>query len=186
VFAGDANHVAWVSDLHLTADGRPVGVFSIQVDSAALPSGHPDAGQDHRYGYATWTATGWQVAEIGFAGTRLYVGEDDYTGNICLDPDHLDVVYCSTDADPETGEPLISATDHKRHYEIYRGQTSDGGITFHWTPITRDSTVDNLRPIVPAKHGPHTPLLWYRGSYHTYRDYQTQVVCLMIREHEHE
>ncbi|MBI3461856.1 MAG: BNR-4 repeat-containing protein [Planctomycetes bacterium] len=176
VFRGDKDNVAWVSDLHLSPEGRPVAVYSVQKNAAGLRSGDEQAGQDHRYRYASWDGNAWCDHEIAFAGTRLYVGEDDYTGNICLDPDRLNTVYISTNADPTNGAPLISATDHRRHFEIFRGLTADGGATWAWSPITRDSTADNLRPIVPKWDSDHCALLWFRGEYRSYRDYQAEIV----------
>jgi hypothetical protein len=89
VFRGNADSVAWVSDLHLSADGRPYAVFSVQKNSAGLTSGDHAAGTDHRYHYAWWNGSAWRETEIAYAGSRLYPGEDDYTGNICLDPKRL-------------------------------------------------------------------------------------------------
>jgi hypothetical protein len=182
IFRGDLNNVSWVSDTHLSAEGRPYVVFSVQKDNAGLPSGNKAAGQDHRYHYARWDDREWHEQEIAFAGTRLYVGEDDYTGNICLHPDRLDTVFISTDADPVTGKPLISKADNRRHFELFCGHTVDGGKAWQWRSITRDSTVDNLRPIVPKWTADNTVLLWFRGKYLSYRDYQTEVVMLRVQE----
>jgi hypothetical protein len=176
VFRGDANNVAWVSDAHLSADGRPYVVFSAQKDSAGLRSGDDAAGRDHRYHYAWWDGRAWHDHEIAFAGTRLYAGEDDYTGNLCLHPDRLNTVFISTNADPMNGRPLISSADGGRHYEIFRGETDDDGQSWHWQAITSNSTVDNLRPIVPKWEADRTALLWFRGKYLSYRDYRTEVL----------
>ncbi len=180
LFRGDANNVGWVSDVHVSTKGGPYVVFSVQKDSGGLRSGDPLSGKDHRYHYAYWDGRAWQDHEIAYAGTRLYAGEDDYTGNICLHPDRLDTVFISTDADPLSGKPLISQADRQRHYELFRGQTADGGKSWQWEPITRDSGVDNLRPIVPQWNSENTLLLWFRGTYRTYRDYQTEVVMLKL------
>ncbi len=177
VFAGDPNNVAWVCDLALDEQGRPVGVYSVQKDSAGLPRGQ--GGEDIRYGYARWTGTRWVKHEMAHAGSRLYAGEDDYSGLAALDPDDLSTVYISTNAQPVTGEPLISKTDGKRHYEIFKGVTADGGASWKWTAITRNSTVDNLRPIVPKWDRDHTALLWLRGVYHAYTNYSLEVVGLI-------
>jgi hypothetical protein len=179
IFRGDADNVGWVSDTHLSEDGHPYVVFSVQKNAAGLKSGAASAGQDHRYHYAWWDGRKWHDHEIAYGGTRLYAGEDDYTGNICLHPDHLDTVYISTDADPASGKPLISSADHRRHYEIFRGKTADGGTTWRWQPVTHNSTVDNLRPLVPKWNCDKTALLWFRGTYQTYRNYQTEIVVLI-------
>jgi len=171
VFAGDPANVAWVSDVHLDESGRPYGAFSVQKE--------PEC-QDHRYHYARWTGAEWVEREMAYAGTCLYAREADYTGLVALDPDDANVVFISTDADPASGEPLVSVKDQRRHYEIYRGVTADAGATWEWTPITKDSTADNLRPIVPAWSREKTALVWLRGVYRTYTDYDLEVVGLIF------
>ena len=175
VFAGDAEHVAWTVDLELDADGHPVAVFSVQRDGAGLPPGQ--GGMDHRFHYARWDGERWDVHEMAFAGTRLYAGEDDYTGLAAIDPDDPRVVFISTDVDPATGEPLVSASDGQRHHELYRGETVDGGGTFTWQAITRHSARDNLRPVVPRWGRERTVVLWLRGTYRSYTDYDLEVVA---------
>src|SRR3989442_15692373 len=146
VFAGDADNVAWVIDLELDGQQRPYVVFSVQKDGRGLPRGQ--GGMDHRFDYGRWDGSAWRVHEIAYAGRRLYAGEDDYTGLAALDPRNPNVVYISTDADPATGAPLVSHADGRRHHELFRGSTRDSGATWRWEPITANSTVDNLRPIV--------------------------------------
>ncbi len=179
IFAGDADNVAWVSDIHLDDQGRPYVAYSVQKGGAGLPE--KDHGQDHRYRYARWTGRRWLDYEIAYAGTRLYAGENDYTGNIALDPADPDTVYISTNADPRTGRPLISAADGLRHWEIFRGRTRDGGRTWVWTPLTRDSKVDNIRPLVPYPDQEFTAVLWLRGTYTSYTNYAMEVVGLIER-----
>lgn len=178
VFAGDPANVAWISDMHLDAEGRPVLVYSVQKNAAGLGPAHPQAGQDHRYRYACWNGKRWRDQEIAYAGTRLYPGEDDYTGNLCLDPYDLNIVYVSSNVDIRSGCPNASG-----HYEIYRGQTHDRGAAWDWTPLTRNSHVDNLRPIAPAGDGSRGIVLWLRGKYVTYRDYDLQVVGVLGDRH---
>src|SRR5947208_1248376 len=83
------------------------------------------------------------------AGACHAAREDDYTGLAALDPNNADVVYISTDAEPVTGTPLVSTADGERHHELFRGTTRDFGATWSWEPITANSTMDNLRPLVP-------------------------------------
>ncbi|MBI4621721.1 MAG: hypothetical protein HY736_00685 [Verrucomicrobia bacterium] len=42
--------------------------------------------------------------------------------------------------------------------------------------MTRNSTADNLRPIVPIGDRLGTLVLWLRGTMRTYRDYDFEVV----------
>jgi hypothetical protein len=70
-----------------------------------------------------------------------------HAGLAALDPRDPDTAYISTDADPVSGAPLISHADQKRHYELFRGRRSAAG-RWSWTPRSRNSTSDNLRPII--------------------------------------
>jgi len=82
-----------------------------------------------------------------------------------IDPQNTNVVYLSTDADIATGKLLISTADGRRHHEIFRSETTDDGATWQWTPVTANSTMDNLRPLVPQWKDERTALVWMRGSY---------------------
>jgi hypothetical protein len=177
IFRGDPDQVAWVSDLHLDRAGHPYVAYSVQKNSGGLPSGQ--GGEDHRYRYARWDGRQWHDHEIAYAGRRLYAGEDDYTGNISLDPEDPDTVYVSADVDPGTGRPLVSRRDGRRHYEVFRGVTRDGGATWRWSPVTRDSAADNIRPIVPKWPGGSTAVLWLKGTYRKYTDYDLDVVGII-------
>jgi len=153
---------AWVWDLHLDRAGNPVVVYST----------HPDP-MDHRYRYARWNGKSWDDRQIAYAGKRLYDRERQYSGGICLDPDDINTIYLSSGVRIEDGKPNTSG-----HWELYRGATSDRGKTWRFEPLTRDSKVDNLRPIVPAGHPAGRFVLWYRGVYRSYTDFETEVVVL--------
>src|SRR5690606_26679773 len=90
-----------------------------------------------------------------------------------LDPRDPNILYISTTIDPRDDAPLA-------HYEIFKGVTGDGGATWTWMPVTENSTVDNLRPIVPPSDGPENALLWYRGVYSTYANFNVEVVALIL------
>ncbi|HUS32228.1 MAG TPA: BNR-4 repeat-containing protein [Kofleriaceae bacterium] len=158
---------AWTWDAAIGADGKPVTVFSTFPD--------PERPYyDHRYRYARWDGSAWQVHTIAYGGTGIYVVEGFYSGGITLDPDDPNIVYFSSNVVPQTGEPTTSGK-----FEIYRGVTSDNGATWRITPVTSGSHVHNLRPIVPAHHTSPTEIVWLRGSYDTYLDYRVQVVGLV-------
>ena len=144
-----------------------------QKDSAGVPPGR--GGMDHRYRYAKWDGKRWNDYEIAFAGTRLYAGEDDYTGNIALDPNDPDFAYISANVDPQDGSRLPG-----NHYEIFKGATSDDGRHWTWTPLTEESSHDNLRPVVPSWNKDRTIVLWLRGVYTSYTDYDLDVVGMII------
>lgn len=169
VVDGASMQRAWTIDVASDASGRPVGVFQTRANGSNL---------DHRYFYSRWDGAQWQVNQIGYAGSYLYSAEDDYTGLIAIDPSHVDTIYLSSEVNPATKAQLIGA-DGKRHYELFRGQTPDGGATWRWTPITFNSTEDNVRPIMPKWDASHSALLWMRGDYATYTSYDTQIVALL-------
>ncbi len=157
---------AWVWDLEYDAAGAPVAVYIATRDSTT--------GNDLRYRYARWDAgTGrWIEREIAYAGTHLYDGENHYAGGITLDPSDPSVVYTSSDVHPETGAPTA-------HYEIYRGITTDGGASWKWIPLTPGAAEDQIRPFVPRSNGNHHAVLWLRGRYTAYTDFDTDVVGLL-------
>ena len=177
IFRGDAANVAWPADLELDRGGRPFAAYSVQKDSAGLPPGQ--GGTDLRYRLARWTGTRWDDSEIAFAGTRLYAGEDDYPGGVALVPGDPSTVIVSTNADPATGRPLVSRADGRRHWEICRGHVDGDGRSWRWQPLTRDSGVDNIRPVVPNADGRDPIVIWLRGRYRAYTDYDLEVVALL-------
>ena len=120
--------------------GRPFLAYSVSKDRE---------GNDHRYRYARWDGSRWLDHEIAYAGSRLYRDEVHYTGLVTLNPQDPDEVFISTNADPASGRPLMSHADGRRHWEIFRGVTRARAATWTWTPVTTDSTADNLRPIMP-------------------------------------
>ena len=142
--------------------GQPTIVFSVRHSVT-----------DHRYWYGSWDGTTWQTAEVAYAGTALTAEEEDYTGLAALDPADPTHLVISTNADPVTGAPLVSVADQQRHWELWDGRQA-GGI-WTWTALTRDSTTDNLRPVVAALNGARA-LLWMRGSYPGYTTYDTDIV----------
>ena len=180
IYRGDPQHVAWIVDFVLDSNEHPVCVYSVQYNSAGLPVGQ--GGDDLRYRYARWDGSVWHNYALAYAGCRLYSGEDDYTGLAAIEPDDPSIVYISTNSDPMTGNPLISSADGKRHHELFRGNTTDGGQTWTWTALTKDSKADNLRPMRPQCTDESNPnqyraLVWLRGEYRAYTDYLQEVVA---------
>ena len=77
--------------------------------------------------------------------------------------------------------PLPSTSDTQRHYEIWRGDTNDGGESWTFTLVTSNSSVDNIRTMMPESSD--VPILvWMAGEYITYQNFNTKVKCLIGEE----
>jgi hypothetical protein len=178
VFQGDPDNVCWVDDLKLDKHGRPRLIFSVKKDGRGTRG---KGGMDIRFHYGSWDGTSWRTHEMAYGGTRLYPGEDDYTGLAALDRNDPNIVYVSTNADPRSGKPLVSSADSLRHHELFRGTTPDDGKSWRWEPVTANSDADNIRPIVARWEDPRTSLVWMRGTYRNNRgDWSTEVVATIL------
>ena len=176
---------AWTWEIASQSNGAPVCVFTVQNDFAPVGGPDPDW-QDDRifYYYARWTGSAWQKRFIAQAGRPLYMAEDDYAGGICVDQQNPNVVYISSNAQnpfslADTTNVTLRAN---QRYELWRGITSDGGLTFSWTQITTNSTSDNLRPYIPRRNGGEQCVIWFRGTYTTYTSYACSVVGLFTTQ----
>ena len=174
VYAGNKDNVAWTMDLHLDKNGNPYTVFSVQKDSAGMRP--RSGGEDIRYHFARLIDGKWQVNEIAYAGSKLYAGEDDYSGLAALDPQNPNRMVISTNANPESGVPLVSNADGDRHYELFEGKSSDNGKTWKWQPLTQNSLQDNIRPIIPIWDSSDSFVLWLRGRLESYTWYNLEIV----------
>jgi hypothetical protein len=178
VFAGTAADHAWSIDVQLDRHGLPYIAFSVHTQPSA---GLGDAMEtDGRYYYARFDGATWHVHAVASAGSALSRDEPFYTGLVALDPHDPDRLFISTDVDPRSGRPLVSGRDGRRHHELFEGKSADGGAAWSWAAVTADSTVDNIRPIVPTWDSQHTALLWLRGRYTTYKDYDLDVVGIVF------
>jgi hypothetical protein len=158
VFRGDARNVAWTVDLRLDSTAKPYAAFSVRDEAKRL-----------HYHHARWDGRAWRANRMAHAGTALYAAEGDYSGLVALDPSDASAAYISTNADPHTGARLP-------HWEIYNGVTRDGGASWSWSALTRDSAHDNIRPIARPVDRDRTVVLWLRGTYRSYTDYELDVV----------
>lgn len=147
----------WTWDISVAADGTPV------ITLADFPSRSA-----HRYRYATWSAAaGWEdrviVADAGPAFDPDGA-EPSYSGGVMLDPDNPDVVYLSR----KVGS----------YFEIQRSVTRDQGLTWTSSPITANSTRNNVRPFVVSGTGETGAgaVLWMAGSYTRYTNFGTAIV----------
>jgi hypothetical protein len=158
---------AWNIDLARYHDG------SIALLWQARVVGSDPQNPDLRICYARFDGHTWRLTYLVKGGLKLYASEQDYTGLGALDPDDPHTVYVSTTYDPR--DDTTSLTRH----EIFRGTTCDEGETWQWTPVTANSTHDNLRPIMPKWDKRRSALLWFRGNYYSMNSFNTEVVGIL-------
>ncbi len=163
VFSADSNDHAWTSDMQLDSSGYPVLAYSVRIGT------NGSGGNDLRYRYSRFDGTTWHDYQIAYAGSCLYSGQPSYSGLISLNPSDPNTVYISTNADPVTKAALS-------HWEVYRGFTNNNGASWTWTPITANSTLDNIRPNLPIWDNQHTALYWLKGTYTSYTNYSMSAV----------
>lgn len=170
----------WTWDVAYEADGSPVAAFQVRRGEVT-----GDGWADARiyYYYARWNGSSWEKRFIAHAGRPLYDREEDYGGGMTIDPQDPRVVYISSNAlrpfelDELDDVPLNPGD----RYALYRGVTSDGGRTFEWSEVTPGSTENELRPHAIISPGEPTDVVWFRGRYDTYTEYQARVMGLVHR-----
>lgn len=129
---------------------------------------------DHRYRMVFWNGKKWIDREVAYGGTCLYDNESSYTGLITLDPVDPTYVIISTNVDPTTNKY------NNGKYEIYSGKVNpnDNILTIKWQPITYNSPVHNIRPVILNKDGKRV-VLWQRGDYKTFVNYDLDTVGII-------
>jgi hypothetical protein len=173
VFDGVNMTHAWTISIYLDNEGRPYALISARANDDPENTNF----QDHRFFYARYDGTQWHVFQLAKAGARLWDAEQDYTGLAALNPSDPNVVYVSSTIDPRNEAPLAV-------HEIFQGRTQDGGQSWTWRPLTQNSTVDNLRPLVAAWDSENSLLVWFRGTMDRSQDYDCAMVGLLMRSGE--
>jgi hypothetical protein len=156
---------AWNHDIVRYADG------TIAILGQARVNGTGTTDPDKRMLYFRFDGSSWKATYLAKGGSHLYADEQDYIGLGALVPDDPTTIYISTPYNPTT-DAMASGGKH----EIWRGTTCDNGATFKWTPVTANSTKDNVRPIVPKWDASHTALLWMQGTYTSAQNYAMAIV----------
>jgi|GEM_PF-545184 len=158
----------WNHDIVRYADGTIAITGQGRANNcSSTPS---DSDPDKRFFYSRWDGSTWKTTYLVKGGPKLYSSEQDYTGLSALHPDNPNVIFVSTTVDPRDDKTTFP------HHEIFMGVTCDNGATWEWAPLTSNSTVENIRPIVPKWDADHTLLLWLKGTYTSAQSYSTQVV----------
>ena len=154
----DGAEQAWVHDVAADSLGRPVIVF------ASFPSA-----ADHRYQYARWTGSAWDVHQITPAGGtfREDGGSPYYSGGLTLDHEDPSRVYLSRQTGPAA-------------WQVETWTTPDGGAS--WSSAAVTSAGKNVRPVSPrgmSATGGDMSVIWMNGGYPSYVTYDTAVQALM-------
>lgn len=171
-WGGERMSHCWTTDIRSRADGSVAAVLTARAGEDELHLDRRRAAPDLRFFYARMAPSGeWTVNELAKAGPGLMPHEEDYTGLAAIDPYDLGSVFISTPIDPRDGSALV-------HREIFHGRAAAAGAFWAWTPVTEDSDVDNLRPIVAAGDPSRTPLLWFRGPMTASQHYCCEIVLL--------
>lgn len=159
-----AERSAWTSSIATDSENRPHIGYTLYLTN-----------EDHRYRIAHWDGSTWIDREVAHAGKCLYLNESSYTGLITLDPSDPSRVVIATDVDPTTGKDLGGT------HEIYTAKVGpkDDTRTIQWQPVTRDSPHRNIRPVIVAGEG-YRVVLWLRGPWRTFTDYESDVVGMVI------
>ncbi|HEX6584325.1 MAG TPA: BNR-4 repeat-containing protein [Thermoleophilaceae bacterium] len=154
----DGPEQAWVHDVAADSAGNPVIVF------ASFPSA-----ADHRYHYARWTGSAWDVHQITPAGGtfREDGGSPYYSGGLTLDHEDPSRVYLSR----QLGAGA---------WQVETWITGDGGTT--WLSQAESSSGKNVRPVSPrgmSATGGDMSVIWMNGGYPSYVAYDTTIHALM-------
>ncbi len=155
---------AWTCSMAVDAEGLPHLGYTLYLNN-----------NDHRYRISSWNGKRWVDRQVAYAGGCLYPAESSYTGLIALDPEDPAKVVISSDVDPKNGKRSGG------QYEIYAASI-DEDDTIHsikWKPVTQNSDVRNIRPIIVSGDG-YKVLIWMRGEYQTYTDYDCDAVGIVL------
>ncbi len=155
-----AANAAWTSSITVDGKGHPHIGYTLYISN-----------EDHRYRIASWDGEKWHDREVAYAGNCLYTNESSYTGLITLDPSDPSVVFISTDVDPKTAKEIGGK------HEIYRAKVgvTDDIHSIVWEAVTQNSPVCNIRPVI-VRDGDNRIVLWNRGEFRTYADYDLDAV----------
>jgi hypothetical protein len=182
---GQTNFRCWNDDIQSYSNGTVECIIATRINDDTQGN---DTGimPDHAFFFCRYDGTNWNDTYLCQAGTKLYSSEADYVGLGSLSPDDPNTIFISTKYDPRAVKSGVTDTnlEYSSAREIWKGVTTNHGVTFTWSPITQNSVRDNLRPIVPAWDQNNTALLWFRANYIGAQSYDAQPVGLVDRHSE--
>ena len=184
---GMTNYRCWDDDVQRYDDGTIECIISARINQSAHIGGYPDQEDpDHAFFFCRYDGTKWTPTYLCQAGYKLYSDEADYVGLGALSPGDPNTIFISTRYDPRAVQAGVTDTNqpYASRHEIWKGVTTNHGASFTWTPITQNSTHDNLRPIVPAWDANNIALIWFRATYSTAQIIDGAPVGLVERHSE--
>ena len=151
---------AWIADIAQDEYGNPVILYTKSPTET-----------NHEYWYTRYTKNGWESMKMCNSGEwfpQTQKGkkerEPHYFGGLTLHPDNINVVYLSRQ---------INGV-----FEIERWETKNKGETWQKEAITKNSTIDNVRPYIPRGQPKTSPevVLWMENQkYIHYTNYKTSI-----------
>ena len=158
--ASEESGRAWVFDIASDENDSPVILYARYPKETA-----------HIYHYVSYDGEEWGDHQICDAGKWFpqtpqegYEREPHYSAGMVLHPLKPNTVYLSRDIDGV--------------FEIEKRVTHNVGKSWEISPVTWNSSFDNVRPIVPGnmKKGDPTVILWMvNEKYIHYTDYNTRI-----------
>lgn len=173
---GDNRHTGWTTALTRDENDELHALFTTRVGTDNVRPADQTTNNigdaQHAIFYAKLVGDQWQTVELGLMDKGLYLHEEDYTGLGAIDPRDGKTLYISTTYDPTNGQRYAA-------HEIFKGVTDDGGKTWQWTAVTKDSYLDNLRPVATKLPDGRVAVSWLYGTYKTMHEYSLSVqVCI--------
>lgn len=158
---------AWIFDIVIDKKGRPVVAYT------RYPTN-----QKHQYYYTVYDGKKWNDHHLIDSGKwfpQTLEGkkerEENYSGGLTIDPLDPAIVYFSHEIN--------------NVFEISKGKTKDLGKTWQITPVTRNSKLDNVRPVIPRykKKGDQNVLLWMENQkYLHYTEFDSRINYMLLSQ----
>ena len=165
--ATPATGKAWIFDIVIDSKGRPVIAYTRYPTNL-----------QHQYYYAVYDGKKWNdhlLIDSGKWFPQTAEGaterEQNYSGGVTIDPLNPSIVYFSHEINDV--------------FELSKGETNDLGKTWKITPVTRNSKLDNVRPVIPRykKKSNENVLLWMENrKYIYYTEFDTTIKYLKLTD----
>lgn len=165
VLAGNADAIAWPVDLKLDpATGHPVALISVRRGDRDVRRVPGRGGGDLSYVLARFDGTVWRTQALGAAGERLYRHEEDYSGLGALDPANPAIAVLSGNAEARA----------PRRYALRFCVTAADGAS-RTRPLFGEAGADQIRPVIVPLDARYSLVIWMRGAYRSYQDFDTDI-----------